>query len=265
MLSAAVAMSGDAWNEPLDAQTLKTHVDIIVLVIANLSDLYTPMINEYWKRMIDVCEESYSNMKIYLVFGEDPGKNVLINSSSMIISNTPESYIPGVLLKTIYAYGYIGKKHKYKHVLRTNLSSFLHFENTISLQRTLPSEGFCGGIFGQHDRIKFVSGAGIWTSPDVTEAIVNAESVLNYDLQDDVAIGAFLQSKIHVVFQNLCLPRYLPRIDSPYLGNEDIDYVLNTLESDIFSSKHYHVRCKHANRSRDLELLISLMNRFNIH
>ena len=257
-----VSMSGGAWNEPLGTQTLKTHVDIIVLVIANLSDLYTPMVNEYWKRMIDVCEESYSNMKIYLVFGADPGTNVLIPSSSLIISNTPESYIPGVLLKTIYAYGYINKKYKYKHVLRTNLSSFLHIENTISLQRTLPSEGFCGGITSRYEDnavhpFTFVSGAGIWTSPDVTEAIVKAERVLNYDLQDDVAIGAFLQYKIHM--------KSLPRLDSPYWGNEDIDYVLNALASDISSSKHYHVRCKHADRSRDLELLISLMNRFNNH
>ena len=85
----------------------KTHVDIIVLVIASLSELYTPMIDQYWKRMIDVCEELYSNMKIYLVFGEDPGTAVAIPSGSMIISNTPESSAPGVLLKTIYAYDYI--------------------------------------------------------------------------------------------------------------------------------------------------------------
>ena len=249
-------------DEPSEAQmherTMippKTHVDIIVLVIASLSELYTPMINEYWKRMIDVCEESYSNMKIYLVFGENPGTNVVIPSSSMIISNTYESIEPGILLKTIYAYDYIAKKHTYKHVLRTNISSFLHIGNTVSLQRTFPSKGFYGGVTARADRSMFVSGAGIWTSPDVTEAIVNARRELDYHLTDDVAIGALLQHKVRVVS--------LPRIDSPYSGNDPIDRVLDKLAPDILTLKHYHVRCKHTDRSRDLELLIGLMKRFN--
>ena len=251
-----------SYNEPSDAQTHKQtiippkkHVDIIVLVIASLSDLYTPMINEYWKRMIDVCEESCSNMKIYLVFGGDPETNVVIPSSSMIISNTPESSVPGVLLKTIYAYDYIAKKHTYRHVLRTNISSFLHIENTVSLQRTFPSKGFYGGVTARANSIMFVSGAGIWMSPDVADALVKAKSELYYHLLDDVAIGAFLQHKIHMVS--------LPRIDSPYWGSDPIDHVLDKLASDISALKHYHVRCKHADRSRDLELLTGLMNRFN--
>ena len=92
----------------------KEYYDLIMLVIANETNenLYNDFINEYWIKFIKYTRCYAPNIKIFLLFGEKP-KNLKIHKSNMIISNTKEDLIPGILKKTIYAFQYCDSKYKY--------------------------------------------------------------------------------------------------------------------------------------------------------
>ena len=239
----------------------KKHYDLIMLVIANPSNIYTPLINQYWKRMIDATEKGGYSLKIFLLFGGDPRPTITIPSDSLIISNTQESLIPGIFLKTMYAFDHISKNYTYNHVLRTNVSSFFRLTNLMALQRTLPSTRFSGGFTGdsRRDTGLFINGAGIWLSADVVDAFLSADKgTLEYHIPDDVAISVFARSRFTVQ----TLPRLEPIAQHAVNFPHPPEYVLGILTSQM--GDHYHVRCKHlGDRTRDLPILMGLMDRFN--
>lgn len=236
----------------------KKHYDLIMLVIANPSNIYTPLINQYWKRMIDATEKGGYSLKIFLLFGEDPRPTIAIPSDSLIISNTQESLIPGIFLKTMYAFDHISKNYTYNHVLRTNVSSFFRLTNLMALQRTLPLARFSGGII-YDDPVLHINGAGIWLSADVVDAFLCADKgTFKYSHADDGAISDFLKSR----FTMQRLPRLEPIAEHDANFPHPPEYVLGILTSQM--GNHYHVRCKHqGDRTRDLPILMGLMDRFN--
>ena len=83
-------------------------------------------------------------------------------------------------LKTIFGLEYINKTYSYKHILRTNLSSFFILDNLIKLNKSLPEANLYAGVTTPH----FISGAGFWMSKDIVEYILNNKNTLNYSVND---------------------------------------------------------------------------------
>ena len=137
-----------------------------------------------------------------------------------------ETYIPGILNKTIEAIRAIGLD--YDFVWRTNLSSVLDFDGLIR---------YCNGVLRSHDvlyesnkkvlyagyiglapieaefdsHIRFASGSGFLLSReavqyllDNAESSLSATSLLRRDLIDDVAIGALLEPQFGIVHLDRC-------------------------------------------------------------
>lgn len=107
-----------------------------------------------------------------------------------------ESYIPGILHKTVKGFEYVEKNFDYDYVTRTNLSSFWYFPNYIERLKTLPTQKLCFGNIGytlfDKKHISFISGAGMTFTRDVIQNILQHTSDICYDYIDDISLSKLL-------------------------------------------------------------------------
>lgn len=221
------------------------NIDLVLLVIASTGeDYYCDFINEYWSSFIKYIEKHNYNIKIFLIFGR--GNNIErlnINEKNIIIANDIEENLhPGVLDKTIFGLEYINSTYNYKHILRTNISSFFIIDNLVNINKSLPDSNIYAGVSAS----TFVSGAGFWLSRDNVNYILNNKVLINYNIiWDDVAIGDLLKT-----FKKTDLPRY------DIYDNIKVDSTLDSMQN------HYHIRVKTTNRTEDVIILKKLTNHF---
>lgn len=163
-----------------------------------------------------------------------------------------ETYIPGILNKTVEAIRAIGLE--YDFVWRTNLSSVLDFDGLLRYCRglnPLPKEGlrcvFYAGYTGLADvatnkdidsNIRFASGSGFLLSREAVQYLIDNEALLRRDLIDDVAIGALLEPRFGIVHLDRC------RIKT---GEENVSHVV--------SCGVFHFRCETYCHERTVEFM----------
>lgn len=222
---------------------MNSYYDLIILIIASRSTIYDQLIKIYWLPFIDYIENNSYKIKVIFMFGNNVKLSDLnIKKENLIISNYPENLIPGITLKTINCFNIVNNNYKYKHILRTNLSSFFLLDNLIEQSIKLPSTDVYAAVIGHAKNIDFGSGAGYWLSKDNIEFILNNKNKININLaDDDVCIGEILQNK-----KKIHLTRY--DIDK----DKNIDDKLNLLE-EIRNKNFYHIRIKNINRNLDIE------------
>lgn len=186
-----------------------------------------------------------------------------------------ETYIPGILNKTVEAIRAIGLE--YDFVWRTNLSSVLDFDGLLrycrglnplpvaSLKDGLSEEGlmshppvaslkdgqlrcvFYAGYTGLADvttnkdidsNIRFASGSGFLLSREAVQYLIDNEGMLRRDLIDDVAIGALLEPRFGIVHLDRC------RIKT---GQENV--------ASVVSCGVFHFRCETYCHERTVEFM----------
>ena len=206
-----------------------TKYDLIITVAASRSDIYDQLISVYWKPFIKYLKQHKYRIKIFLIFGNVNIDDLHLDNEDVIITNSKENVIPGVLIKTINSFNYIHNNYEYKHILRTNLSSFFILKELINVHKSLSHRNIYAGIIGNYYNISFVSGAGFWLSSDNIAFLLDNKQKLCYNLFDDVAIGKLLKNK-----NKTSLKRY-------DLTNNI--YNPNILDK-IIESKIYHIRIK---------------------
>ena len=224
--------------------------DIVMLVIASRSDIYDQMINKYWCYLIKYIKENNYSIKIYLLFGNNVKTDDLnLNDDDKLILNTPESYMPGILIKTIESFKIINNLYDYKHIIRTNLSSFFIVNNILKISAKLNDNNIYTGIEGTHiqdnKKIIFISGAGYWLSRDNINYILNNENNLNINLIDDVSIGDLLSN-----INKSKLDRYDLTNGIEILDNKN-------LLKNIIKKEHYHIRINSINKNLDIKYMNS--------
>ena len=97
--------------------------------------------------------------------------------------------------------------------------------------------------------LEYVSGAGIFFSPDVVEIILQNEKNLNYNLIDDVAFGLVLKNKIKI--SKIKYTRFSIVRESQKLNDEKLKFNLNK----IINSTQFHIRIANKkNRKIDLPI-----------
>lgn len=241
---------------------------IIILVIASRGKLYDKLINNYWIKFIKFINNLNNNIKIFLVFGKDVNVEDLSEINGNIIkADTKESYIPGILEKTIFGFNYVDKNFDYDYIFRTNLSSFIVHNNFQKFLLKLPVENCYSGckmildkndeyykfIDNKEKEIQFVSGAGVMFSNDIIKFIIENSNKLNYQVIDDVALGILLEDRVKVNCDNkLKCIRYSIVRESRFLKEDRIKYHYNR----ILNSSQYHIRvCNKKNRNIDIPIL----------
>ncbi len=156
-----------------------------------------------------------------------------------------ECLIPGILAKTVKALEWSRNKDHYDYVWRTNLSSVLDFDGLYQYCLTISKNtGFYGGYIGNYGDGRFASGAGFLMSRDVVEYLLENQSLLRWDLIDDVAIGLLLEpvfGLVHIERQ------WIQSLDEP-------------VNSNVF-----HYRCEsymHMNTVAYMQKVIKIYNLF---
>ena len=183
-----------------------------------------------------------------MLFGNNVKTDDLnLNDDDKLILNTPESYMPGILIKTIESFKIINNLYDYKHIIRTNLSSFFIVENILKISENLNDNNIYAGVNGIQpaQNIPFVSGSGFWLSRDIVNIILNNKNKLNKNLVDDVSIGDLL-SNINK-----------SKLDRYDLTNGIEIFDKKKLIEDIIEKEHYHIRINSINKNLDIKYMNS--------
>ena len=84
-----------------------------------------------------------------VIFGNNVKTDDLdITDDDKLILDVPDGFIPGVLNKTIESFKLVNAIYNYKHILRTNLSSFFIIDNVIQISDKLENTNVYSGIIG---------------------------------------------------------------------------------------------------------------------
>jgi hypothetical protein len=221
----------------------KTYYQIILIVIANdTNDYYCEMIKKYWIPFINYIKQHKLSIKVFLLFGQKI-KNIQIDSDDIIIANTGEGWRPYILKKTIFAFEHIYKNYNFKHLIRTNLSSFFISNKLLELSHNLKEKN----IYTGRDGNRFASGAAFWLSKDILLYVIENKNKLNYNISDDVAIG-------HLLFNKFYTNIITSRQDISERNN--YNNLLNKIDLNILKSyDSYHIRIKSINRYNDAKIM----------
>ncbi len=105
---------------------------IILVVIASRTEaIHEQLLMGFWVPFIRYVVPRYKMVKVRLVFGAGtPISDLGSIRDSIILGQSPESYIPGILKKTIDAFAIL-LKEPFDFMVRTNLSSFFILENLV--------------------------------------------------------------------------------------------------------------------------------------
>ncbi len=234
---------------------------IIILVIASRTEtIHEQLLTSYWVPFIRYVVPRYKMVKVRLVFGaRTPISDLGDIRDSIILGGSPDSYIPGILKKTIDAFAVL-LKEPFDFIVRTNLSSFFILENLVRrlsrfrrtklyngirippLTRDHLVEGlsFSGQKSSEElrrlgkDALHCLSGACIIFSKDVIAALVLNRRRLRYDIIDDVAIGMFLDGKVLLSRGH--------RLDAYTCARSISD--LHGADKVLAKHPHYHIRVR---------------------
>jgi hypothetical protein len=207
---------------------------IIFLII----DSDTPFAENYercrniWKKYMN----SDSNIKCFFIkYSEEISEEYIINEeNNYILCKGKESYIPGILNKTVTSMEAVLKKYDFDFLIRTNLSSFWNFKNLRNHIETLPKEKCINAVIGNHIGIKFPSGAGFILSIDMVKLLTDKKDTLEFFALDDVMIGNFY-NKFNV--------NMIPGKRFDFTENLIVDKIDKMLNESVKEAYHYRVLC----------------------
>lgn len=161
----------------------------LILIISSNSDHYNKLEN-LWRKYIN----KNNNDNFHYLFLKSDNKIIdpTIEDDILYVNGT-ESYIPGVLIKTIKAFKFL--EDYYDFIFRTNLSSFLILDRFEKFLEKI-NENFVHAVIGNRDNILFPSGSGFLISNKILKELNKCDILLDNDIyryDDDVIIGKYLK------------------------------------------------------------------------
>ncbi len=122
-----------------------------------------------------------------------------------------ETFLPGILTKTIEAFDIGLKNYKFDYLVRTNISTIMDVDLLLKhLQKNNITYGGAhlenlqwldknAGIHThQYRGTKYIQGTGIILSRKYAQLLIDRKNEINYDIIDDVSIGLFFKKYIEV-------------------------------------------------------------------
>ena len=175
-----------------------------------------------------------------------------------------ESYIPGILNKTIKAMDIITHQLKieYDFLFRTNISTFIHYKQALHIlsqfKNPTHTHYYIGpflqidwinpkdGVSQTHEGKIFALGTCIILSKATVQHLLHGKHLLSYDVIDDVSIGLYLTTEVSNI-------KIIP-INEQYCWN---DSLLINLSHICYKNNHYK-----DNRQLDTGRLEKIVNLF---
>ena len=199
-------------------------VKIIFLAIYNDTSDYLQMykLHKYYLNYMKVNITYY-----FIIFKKLENQDFLVDDKNYILYiNGTESFLPGILDKTIKAFDIIHNKLnlEYDFIFRTNVSSFVQFQNVFYYLKNFPEPKKEMYYIGPTRDLQWIdnpsgimdetywgtiycTGSCIMFSHSLIKNIVDNREKLHYNIIDDVSIGHYISSIKNVKIINI-EPRY---------------------------------------------------------
>lgn len=210
---------------------------IIILIISSNNIEFYKNMREIWKKYMN----NHSNITSFFI-ENDPliDKEIIVDKkNNTIFYKDQESYVPGILNKTIKIIEFLIKNYDFDYIYRTNLSSVINLDKLYSYIQNNNVD------YAGHDYIKFISGSGIILSKKTCNILIKDESLINNNNPDDYAIGLKLENlveKKHIEYYGVSgLDDKILNNDDPNRASTNVDEI-NKINSNIFQ-----FRCRFAN------------------
>jgi len=237
--------------------------DLIMLIITS-SDV--PIYEEF-KNIISMYHSKYTDRvrHFYVEFKPDIQEDVLENGEYIYIKGN-ETFKPGIYEKTMAAIRHVNSKYDYKHIIRTNVSSFWNLENTLEYQKQLPIKDFAGGILNGHSlidigTIAFITGTGIFITKDIAEKISNIKLQNDIECYDTVSNSTRFCSISQIFNDDVSFSIILQMIgyEIHHIGHDKWKLCINDSDSiDDFEYNEFYYRVKNNDRNIDVILFNKL-------
>ena len=166
-----------------------------------------------YNQMKEITENYYKKFEnvttIYYKFDKDITNKYEMDGNLLKIKGT-ESYLPGILEKTVKAMEYVvDKKYDCDYLVRSNISTIVDFGLLDKELSKKPIE-YGGGLINELKMIdksggivddtyfglKYASGTAIVFSKNTLEQVMSKRDKINYKLIDDVAIGLLMRDEL---------------------------------------------------------------------
>lgn len=187
--------------------------------------------NEYDK-MYELTKKYYSkfsNVKtIYYKFTNNERQiNEYELQDDILHIKGKETYIPGILDKTIKAFQYVNNKYTFDYMVRSNISTIVDFDLLTEYIQNTPIQ-YGGGlkniISGDKNHLDlenlvYASGTSIIFSRNTLKEFLNKKQFIRNDLIDDVSIGVLMRDhlldvKQHFIPENRFI--FIPNLKGDY-------------------------------------------------
>ena len=206
----------------------KNDPKIIILILSsnNFSE-YADMY-EIWKKYMNI----HPNIQSFFIENDKfLDEDIVLNKeNNTIYCKGDETYIPGILNKTIKSIDYCLNNFEFDYIYRTNLSTVVNLDKLYSYVLN-NSIDYAGNIYNKKD--DFVTGTGILLSKQACIKLVEDKSLINHDIIDDVAIANALKKYYKIIHIN----RYgIKNINDKIFENDN--YIT------INKNPTYEFRCK---------------------
>jgi hypothetical protein len=173
-------------------------VKILNLVLFSHSKEYDEMYRitrEYYRRFPEVTT-------LYYTFSESIDQEESLRDDVLYLYGK-ESYIPGILDKTMKAFSYAVKMYpSYDYIVRSNISTIVNFSLLQNNLRSNPIQ-YGGGLLLTYsingNDVFYASGTSIIVEMKLAKELCKKTDKARYDLIDDVAIGALIKEYFTMV------------------------------------------------------------------
>lgn len=234
---------------------------IIILIISSKSEHYNQM-KKIWKKYMNTHDDIQC---FFIEFNDEINDDIVLDKNDNIIYvKGEETYIPGILDKTIKSIQYVFSNIEFDYILRTNLSSFIVLNKLYNYLLTNTFDyGGPKSKLPAKTRFKkylnlietnnkfYASGTCIIMSKKCVEYLLTQD--INYNLIDDVSIGFAISKKYK--FHNII------RTDCVMDNGIKLDYenaIKYNNEINFTDPNKFIFRCKHINQ----DLTLQMMNNF---
>lgn len=239
-----------------DINSSNNNISIINLVLFSNDTEYD--------NMYELTKKYYSKHStvktIYYRFDENIINDYELKHDILIIKGK-ETYIPGILDKTVKAFEYIKNHYDFDYVIRSNISTIIDFDLlTDYLQRTpIQYGGGLKNIFINEkkdpdlENLIYSSGTSIILSKSVLKEFLNKKTYLHYDLIDDVSIGLLMRDHLSYVQQH-----YIP--ENKFIFIPDFNGNRSKIIDAIKNKSYIFYRNRQPNRKIDVKQMKTIID-----
>ena len=209
------------------------HYRAVLLVIASNDTSYYQKARSVWKHYMN----RFPSIKVYMLYGatELPDRD----DSDLVYEDISETYVPGILQKTLRAMKHVHDTCTYDYLIRTNISTMWDLRNIEQLLLSCPtSRCYAGGH--NLNPMNIYSGVSIILTPDLVEECINQQDKFIMNLPDDIAIGVFINTTSYTP-TTTTLQQYIEEY-----GPNDIELIHNKIQEGL-DRKVAYFRVKNMN------------------